>query len=107
MEQARQQAGRLEAEKDEGKRELLGEFCYSASHPTNVLITGKLAETLESQYQCPTCLDLFISPVSLNCGHTYCWLCLAQWRRLVPQGLYCMNHKFVIEPKKLNFARRL
>ena len=47
----------------------------------NVLIAGKLADTLESQYQCPTCLDLFISPVSLNCGHTYCWLCLAQWRR--------------------------
>merc|ERR1719167_29389 len=62
---ARQQAGRCESEREEGKKELL----------------GKLADTLESQYQCPTCLDLFISPVSLNCGHTYCWLCLAQWRR--------------------------
>ena len=39
-----------------------------------------LEDTLESQYQCATCLELFISPVSLNCGHTYCWLCLAQWK---------------------------
>merc|ERR1711915_242909 len=38
---------------------------------------SKMEETLESQYQCPTCLELFISPVALNCGHTYCWLCLA------------------------------
>ena len=40
----------------------------------------KLAESLEREYQCPTCLDVFIAPVSLNCGHTYCWLCLAQWK---------------------------
>ena len=39
-----------------------------------------LAESLEREYQCPTCLDVFICPVSLNCGHTYCWLCLAQWK---------------------------
>jgi len=39
-----------------------------------------LADTLETEYQCPTCLELFICPVSLNCGHTYCWLCLAQWK---------------------------
>merc|ERR1719167_1132633 len=62
---ARLQADRSESEREEGKKELL----------------GKLADTLESQYQCPTCLDLFISPVALNCGHTYCWLCLARWRR--------------------------
>ena len=43
-------------------------------------ILGRLAESLEREYQCPTCLDVFICPVSLNCGHTYCWLCLAQWK---------------------------
>ena len=43
-------------------------------------ILVKLAESLEREYQCPTCLDVFICPVSLNCGHTYCWLCLAQWK---------------------------
>ena len=43
-------------------------------------LLSKLEDTLESQYQCPTCLELFISPVALNCGHTYCWLCLAQWK---------------------------
>jgi len=44
------------------------------------LLHSKLEETLESQYQCPTCLELFICPVALNCGHTFCWLCLAQWK---------------------------
>merc|ERR1712096_267001 len=43
-------------------------------------LLSKLEETLEREYQCPTCLELFISPVALNCGHTYCWLCLAQWK---------------------------
>ena len=94
LEQARQQAGKLEAEKEEGNRILLGEILTTTFFEVSVkplsatvwslnvlLIAGKLANTLESQYQCPTCLDLFISPVSLNCGHTYCWLCLAQWRR--------------------------
>ena len=85
LEQARQQAGKLEAEKEEGKQDLLGEILETTNlfllFLLNALISGKLANTLESQYQCPTCLDLFISPVSLNCGHTYCWLCLAQWRR--------------------------
>ena len=94
LEQARQQAGKLEAEKEEGNRVLLGEILTTTFFEVSVktlsatvwslnvlLIAGKLANTLESQYQCPTCLDLFISPVSLNCGHTYCWLCLAQWRR--------------------------
>lgn len=62
LEAARRQAAQLEQEKEAGRRELL----------------DRLEATLESQYQCPTCLELFISPVSLNCGHTYCWLCLAQ-----------------------------
>ena len=39
-----------------------------------------LKEMLERECQCPICLDLFISPVALNCGHTFCWLCLARWK---------------------------
>ena len=37
-------------------------------------------QELEKNYQCPTCMETFINPVSTNCGHTYCWLCLAQWK---------------------------
>ena len=43
-------------------------------------VLTNLSEMLEREYQCPTCLDLFICPVALNCGHTYCWLCLARWK---------------------------
>ena len=59
--------------------------CEKSSHATALEFfkrdhNSKLAESLEREYRCPTCLDVFIAPVSLNCGHTYCWLCLAQWK---------------------------
>ena len=43
-------------------------------------ILSNLTEMLEREYQCSTCLDLYICPVALNCGHTFCWLCLARWK---------------------------
>ena len=29
--------------------------------------------------ECGICIDLLIEPTSLNCGHTYCLDCLANW----------------------------
>ena len=40
----------------------------------------KLEETLEEECKCPTCRDVFICPVSLNCGHTICKLSLEKWK---------------------------
>jgi len=42
---------------------------------------ASVEDTVEAQFTCPTCLDLFINPVVLNCGHIYCWLCLSEWKK--------------------------
>ena len=40
----------------------------------------KIETAMDRGFNCPTCREIFIRPVILNCGHTYCWLCLAQWK---------------------------
>ena len=54
----------LNVAKDQGAKEVL----------------DTLEDTLESQTVCSTCLELPIHPVFLNCGHSFCWLCLEQWK---------------------------
>ena len=46
------------------------------------LLKLKLEETLEEEFRCPTCRDIFISPVSLNCGHSICKFCLEKGKIL-------------------------
>merc|ERR1719457_426634 len=46
-----------------------------------------MGDTLEQQLICPTCLELPIHPIILNCGHSYCWLCLQQWKKMSSKSL--------------------
>jgi len=46
-------------------------------------VLDQMENTVEAQFMCPTCMESFINPVVLNCGHTYCWLCLSQWKKSI------------------------
>lgn len=39
--------------------------------------------------ECPICVDHLTDPLSLQCGHAYCRLCLLQSTRLAPDGRSC------------------
>nr|XP_061794065.1 E3 ubiquitin-protein ligase TRIM35-like [Nerophis lumbriciformis] len=39
-----------------------------------------MAESMEGHLQCPTCLEIFKDPVILLCSHSFCRVCLQQWK---------------------------
>lgn len=60
---------------------------------------GKEAILLEKGLQCPVCLEFFCEPLTLNCGHTFCRLCLFQATRLAPDGRSCPECRAIIDIK--------
>ncbi|XP_043940824.1 zinc-binding protein A33-like [Protopterus annectens] len=40
------------------------------------MATGRVADYLDEDLVCPVCLDLFIAPVILECGHNFCRSCI-------------------------------
>ncbi|MBN3290845.1 RN166 protein, partial [Polypterus senegalus] len=64
---------------------------------TNGATTG---DSLESQYSCPICLEVYHKPVSIgNCGHTFCGECLQPCLQ-VPSPL-CPLCRMPFDPKKV------
>ena len=77
---AQQQELESQQERLKVQQEEIESKMREASSSTDGSLAAAVGETLEREYQCPACLDLFICPIVLNCGHTFCWLCLAQWK---------------------------
>nr|XP_014436661.1 zinc finger protein RFP-like [Pelodiscus sinensis] len=50
------------------------------------MAAGDLARSFQDEATCPICLEFFTDPVSIECGHNYCWACLSQcWGESEPK----------------------
>lgn len=41
--------------------------------------SGEDSQLSEQDLQCSCCFELMVEPTTLNCGHSFCRFCLAQW----------------------------
>ena len=43
----------------------------------------------DTHLQCPICIEVYIMPTSLNCGHTFCMDCIVEWKKKVKRCPVC------------------
>ncbi|XP_043828222.1 probable E3 ubiquitin-protein ligase TRIML1 [Dromiciops gliroides] len=53
------------------------------------MAVAHLAKDLQEEVTCPVCMDYFIQPVTLGCGHSFCRLCLLGSWEEVDQASFC------------------
>ena len=56
---------------------------HSPNHTKNAEDPLFLRSMSESSFNCGCCYELMIQPTTLNCGHSFCRLCLARWWKSV------------------------
>ncbi|XP_057704920.1 E3 ubiquitin-protein ligase TRIM39-like [Corythoichthys intestinalis] len=65
-----------------------------------------MAEHLEDHIKCPTCLDIFKDPVILLCSHSFCRVCLQQWKDKGERSCPLCRTEFSSMDPPLNLALR-
>ncbi|XP_067010197.1 E3 ubiquitin-protein ligase rnf8 isoform X2 [Anabrus simplex] len=43
-------------------------------------IIRTVGSTMREEFECKICYELFITPMTLNCSHSFCEFCIKQWR---------------------------
>ncbi|OWK13352.1 TRIM27, partial [Cervus elaphus hippelaphus] len=62
-----------------GLRAGLGTGAHARSPPrARAMASGSVAECLQQETTCPVCLQYFVEPMMLDCGHNICCACLAR-----------------------------
>lgn len=73
-----------------------------------VKILSQFEELVETEMTCSVCSELFIKAVTLGCAHTFCLLCITQWKRKKKECPICRT-KIKSETRALvidNFIER-
>lgn len=52
---------------------------WSSTKSNTHSITTDVAQKLQDELSCPICQDILYNPVSLLCGHNFCFACLDWW----------------------------
>lgn len=58
------------------------------------------ADALDLDLQCSICLEFYFEPLTLQCGHSFCRVCLLQSTKLAPDGRSCPQCRAVISSIK-------
>lgn len=57
----------------------LGAGAHARAPPrARAMASGSVAECLQQETTCPVCLQYFVEPMMLDCGHNICCACLAR-----------------------------
>uniref|UniRef100_A0A8C0GQG6 RING-type E3 ubiquitin transferase n=1 Tax=Chelonoidis abingdonii TaxID=106734 RepID=A0A8C0GQG6_CHEAB len=65
------------------------------------------AESLRDELSCPICLEYFTDPVTIECGHNFCWACINQcWGESVP-NFSCPQCRETAQQRNLRPNRQL
>ena len=62
--------------------------------------TEKFTELVELELQCTICSELFVNAVTLGCSHSFCKLCLKQWKNKQKTCPICRK-KISVEAKSI------
>uniref|UniRef100_A0A8D0L8S9 Uncharacterized protein n=1 Tax=Sphenodon punctatus TaxID=8508 RepID=A0A8D0L8S9_SPHPU len=64
-------------------------------------------ELLESELKCPVCLDYFNNPVTLDCGHNFCQVCITRSWEEWNGNVSCPECRQVFPKKSFKLNRKL
>ena len=60
-------------------------LCHQNSHQNSEEMESKrirneFEELFDSELSCSICHEVFVSPINLNCSHTFCHSCIEEWK---------------------------
>lgn len=77
LENVKKQLVAVESEKNT----MLENMCALGEGTSRQSVLTELGDVVESELQCSICAELFVTPVTLNCSHTFCQYCITMWKK--------------------------
>ncbi|XP_038626646.1 probable E3 ubiquitin-protein ligase TRIML1 [Tachyglossus aculeatus] len=71
------------------------------------MATEDLAKNLQEELTCSVCMEYFVDPVTLSCGHSFCRLCVLKSWEETQESFSCPECRGACEPGDLQINQRL